>query len=126
MSLQTRLSDLITALGADEKKRHGVVSVATAPSGTLTATSAAKQYNLTAQNAALTIAAPTGSFEDGQELVFRIKDNGTAIAISWNAVFRAVGVTLPTTTVISKVLYVAAKWNAAEAVFDVLAVGQQA
>lgn len=123
MSLQTRLSDLITALGADEKKRHGVVSVSAA--ATLTATSAAKQYNLTAQNAALTVAAPTGSFEDGQELIFRIKDNGTARAISWNAVFRAVGVTLPTTTVISKVLYVAAKWNAAESVFDVLAVGQQ-
>lgn len=124
MSLQTRLADLITALGQDEKRRHGVVTAAA--TATLTATSAAKQYNLTGQNAALTIAAPTGTFADGQDLIFRIKDNGTARAISWNAVFRAVGVTLPTTTVISKVLYVAAKWNAAESVFDVIAVGQQA
>ena len=124
MSLQSRLSDLITALGADEKKNHGVSSVAA--TATLTPTSAIHQWNITAQNAGLTIAAPTGTFADGQDLIIRIKDNGTARAISWNAVFRAVGVTLPTTTVVNKVLYVGAKWNAAESVFDVLAVGQQA
>ena len=123
MSLQTRLADLITAIGSDIKRFHGVVTVAA--TATLTATSAANQYNITGQNAALTIAAPTGTFLDGQGLLFRIKDNGTARAISWNAVFRAVGVTLPTTTVISKVVYVGAKWNAAESVFDVIAVGQQ-
>lgn len=124
MSLQTRLAELITALGADEKKNHGTVT--TASTATLTPTSAAHQYNLTAQAAGLTVAAPTGTFSDGQGLLIRIKDNGTARAISWNAVFRAVGVTLPTTTVVSKVLYVGAKWNAAESVFDVVAVGQQA
>lgn len=124
MSLQTRLSDLITAVGADIKRFHGVVTASS--TATLTPTAAAQQYNITAQSAGLTIAAPTGSFLDGQGLLFRIKDNGTARAITWNGVFRAVGVTLPTTTVISKVLYVGAKWNAAESVFDVLAVGQQA
>lgn len=123
MSLQTRLADLITAIGTDVKKYHGVVTIAS--TAILTPTSAAKQYNITGQTEALTIAAPTGAFDDGQDLLIRIKDNGTARAISWNAVFRAVGVTLPATTVISKVLYVAAKWNAAENVFDVLAVGQQ-
>lgn len=124
MSLQSRLADLITAIGADEKRNHGVVS--TASTATLTATSAANQYNLTAQAAALTVAAPTGTFQDGQGLLFRFKDNGTPRGISWNAVFRAVGVTLPTTTVLSKVLYVGAKWNAAESKFDVIAVGQEA
>ncbi len=124
MSLQTQLAALITALGADEKKNHGAVTVVA--TATLTPTSAAHQYNITGQNGALTVAAPTGTFADGQSLLIRIKDNGTARAISWNAVFRAVGITLPTTTVISKVLYVGAKWNAAESVFDVIAVGQQA
>jgi hypothetical protein len=124
MSLQSRLAELITALGADEKRNHGVVTVAT--TATLTATSAANQYNITGQTGALTVAAPTGTFLDGQGLLFRFKDNGTARAITWNGVFRAVGVTLPTTTVISKVVYVGAKWNAAESVFDVIAVGQQA
>lgn len=124
MSLQSRLSDLITAIGADIKRFHGVVTVAA--TATLTPTSAANQYNITAQNAGLTIAAPTGTFLDGQGLLIRIKDNGTARSINWNGVFRAVGVTLPTTTVINKVLYIGAKWNAAESVFDVIAVGQQA
>lgn len=124
MSLQTRLADLITAIGADIKRFHGVVTVGT--TGNLVATAAANQYNITSQAASLTIDAPTGTFLDGQGLLFRIKDNGTARTISWNAVFRVVGVTLPTTTVISKVLYVGAKWNAAESVFDVIAVGQQA
>lgn len=124
MSLQSRLGDLITAIGVDHKKRYGVVTVAA--TATLTAVADANQYNITGQNAALTIAAPTGIFSDGQGLLIRIKDNGTARAITWNGVFRAVGITLPTTTVVSKVLYIGAKYNAMESVFDVIAVGQQA
>lgn len=124
MSLQANIALLITAIGADIKRLSGVVTVAT--TATLTATAAANQYNITGQNGALTIAAPTGVFLDGQGLLFRIKDNGTARAITWNGVFRAVGVTLPTTTVLSKILYVGAKWNNAESKFDVIAVGQEA
>lgn len=124
MSLQSRLSDLITALGTDYKRFHGVVSNTSL--ATLTPTAANYQYNLTAQAAGLTVAAPTGTPIDGQALMIRIKDNGTARLISWNAAFRAVGVTLPTTTVLGKVVYVGAKWNAAESIWDVLAVGQQA
>jgi hypothetical protein len=41
-----------------------------------------------------------------QKLIIRIKDDGTARAISWGASFEAKGVSLPTTTVISKVLTV--------------------
>ena len=41
-----------------------------------------------------------------QKLIIRIKDDGTARAISWGASFEAKGVSLPTTTVVSKVLTV--------------------
>lgn len=41
-----------------------------------------------------------------QKLIFRIKDNGTARAIAWGAKFVAKGATLPTTTVLSKLLTV--------------------
>lgn len=123
MSLITRLTDLINAIGADIKRFHGIVTVAS--TATLTPTATSNQYNITAQAAALTIAAPTGTFLDGQGLLIRIKDNGTARAISWNAKFRAIGIALPTTTVVSKVLYVGAKYNLAEDIFDVIAVGQQ-
>ena len=47
----------------------------------------------------------------GQVLVFQIKDNGTARAITWGASFTAKGVALPTTTVISKLLTVGFIWN---------------
>lgn len=124
MSLLSHLGDLITAIGADHKRAHGVVS--TASTATLTPAATSHQFNVTAQAGALTVAAPTGTPIDGQSLLIRIKDNGTARAISWNAAYRAVGVTLPTTTVVSKTIYVGAKWNDADDVWDVLAVGQEA
>jgi len=48
----------------------------------------------------------SGTPTNFQTLVFRIKDNGTARAITWGASFEAKGVALPTTTVPSKVLTV--------------------
>jgi hypothetical protein len=68
----------------------------------------------------------TGTPTDGQGLLVRIKDNGTARTIGYHTNIRALGVTLPTTTVISKTLYLGMKWNAADSLWDVLAVGQQA
>tara|TARA_R110000868_G_scaffold94044_1_gene259874 strand:+ start:388 stop:1026 length:639 start_codon:yes stop_codon:yes gene_type:complete len=80
---------------------------------------------LTAQAAALTVAAPTGTLVQGQPLVFRFKDNATARAITWNAVFVPVGVTLPTTTVISKLVYVGCFYNSTSSQWDVTAVVQE-
>lgn len=48
----------------------------------------------------------SGTPTNFQKLIIRIKDNGTARAITWGASFEAKGVPLPTTTVISKVLTV--------------------
>lgn len=48
----------------------------------------------------------SGTPNNFDELMIRIKDNGTARAITWGASFEAKGVALPTTTVISKVLTV--------------------
>lgn len=49
----------------------------------------------------------SGTPTNFQELMIRIKDDGTARAITWGSSFEAKGVALPTTTVISKVLTVA-------------------
>lgn len=83
-------------------------------------------YVLSALAAALTINAPTGTAIDGQELGFRFKDNGTARALTWNAAYRIVGTTLPTTTVISKTVYIRTRYNAEDSVWDVIDVKQQA
>lgn len=84
------------------------------------------QYNFTALAAGLTINAPTGTPVDGNKLVFRILDNGTARALTWNATYTAIGVTLPTTTVVNKTTYVGCIYNANNTRWDVIAVTTQA
>jgi len=75
---------------------------------------------LTAQAAALAIAAPTGTPVQGQRLVLRIKDNGTARAFTWNAIFRAFNVVLPPTTKVSTTLIAVAIYNATDTKWDVV------
>jgi hypothetical protein len=88
--------------------------------------SAFDQYNLTAQAASLTIAAPTGTPVDGNKLIFRLLDNGTARSLTWNATYTIIGVTLPTTTVINKTTYVGCVYNSNNTRWDVVAVTTQA
>ena len=78
---------------------------------------------------AITLAQPSGTPVNGQRLMIRLKDNGTARAITWtttSGAFRAVGVTLPTTTVASKTTYVGCVYNSADSFWDVLASATQA
>jgi hypothetical protein len=111
-------------------KRVTPRSVDIADAATITPTGdTADQYEVTALAQAATIAAPSGTPTDGQKLVLRIKDNGTARALTWtttSGAYRAVGVTLPATTVLSKVLYVGCVYNAQDTFWDVLAVAQLA
>jgi len=78
----------------------------------------------------LTIPADTGTPTDGKTAIFRIVDNGVARTLTWTTGvsqgFRAVGVTLPTTTVANKVLYVGAVYNSNASRWDVLSVAQEA
>jgi hypothetical protein len=95
-------------------------------SATVTPTFSNDQVNITAQAAGLTLANPTGTAVDGWGIVIRIKDNGTARSILYGTQYRAIGVTLPTTTVISKTLYLAMIFNNADTKWDVVAVAQEA
>ena len=83
------------------------------------------QYNVTALAVAATFAAPTGTPTNGQKIIIRIKDNGTARTLAWNAIYRAIGVTLPTTTVLSKTLYCGFVYNSADSKWDCIAVAQE-
>jgi hypothetical protein len=83
------------------------------------------QYNLTAQAAGLTIAAPTGTPVDGNKLLIRILDNGTARALTWNATYTVIGAVLPTTTIVNKTIYVGCIYNANNTRWDVIAVTTQ-
>lgn len=113
-----------TQLKADAKFTPRVNSI----TNTATLTFDVDSYEIvvvTAQSQAITIASPTGTPVHGQAILIRLRDNGTARAITWNAVFAPVGVTLPTTTTASKVTYVAARWNATQSRWDVLSVGRE-
>jgi hypothetical protein len=90
----------------------------------------ADQYNITALAVDATIDIPSGTATAGQRLTIRIKDDGTARALTWTTSgtnsYRIVGTTLPTTTVVSKVLYIGCIYNATDSFWDVVAVAQQA
>ena len=95
-------------------------------SATVTPTSLNDLVKITAQAAGLTIANPTGTMSEGQALMIRIKDNGTAQTIAFGTNYRAIGVTLPTTTTISKTIYLGCIWNDTDTKFDILGVNIQA
>lgn len=83
------------------------------------------QYNVTALAAGATFGAPTGTPTDGQELLIRVKDNGTARTLAWNAIYRAgTDFALPATTVISKTIYVHFTYNAADTKWDATGLSQ--
>tara|TARA_Y100000592_G_scaffold101114_1_gene185640 strand:+ start:22737 stop:24455 length:1719 start_codon:yes stop_codon:yes gene_type:complete len=81
---------------------------------------------LTAMAVNLAIASPTGTPVQGQSLIFRFKDDGSARTLTWNAIFRAIGVTIPTTTTASKLLYVGCKYNSTDTKWDVVSVQEEA
>ena len=91
-------------------------------SATVTPTSTNDVVTITAQAEGLTLANPTGTFLEGQSLIIRIKDNGTARTIGYGSGYRAIGVTLPTTTVINKTTYLGCIWNATDSKLDIIGV----
>jgi hypothetical protein len=103
--------------------RINAISNTTASTATLTPDlSVANFYTVTAQAAAINIANPTGTPLEGQKLIIRLKDNGTARAITFGAQFRAsADLPLPTTTVISKTMYMGFIYNITDVRWDMTA-----
>jgi len=78
-------------------------------------------FTVTAQAEAVTFAAPSGTPTQGQALIIRLKDDGTARALTWNAIFRAGDIALPTTTVLSKTMYCGFIYNSTDSKWDLVA-----
>lgn len=77
---------------------------------------------ITALAAGATFAAPTGTPTQGQQLIIRVKDNGTARSLGWNAIYRAsTDLALPTTTILSKTIYCGFIYNSTDTKWDLLA-----
>ena len=101
-----------------------------ATSGTLTPNGDTTDvFNAFGLTGAITVDTPSGTPVDGQRLMLRFEDNGTGRGITWtgtSGAYRAVGVTLPTTTVASKVTYVGCVYNSNDIFWDAIAVATQA
>lgn len=81
-------------------------------------------FTVTALAGNTVFALPPGSWNDGDKLIIRIKDNSTARALDFvtnSTVWRAGTTTaLPTTTVLGKTLYTAWLYNSASSTFDLV------
>ena len=95
-------------------------------SATVTPTSSNDMVTIIAQAVGLTLANPTGTFAEGQPLMIRIKDNGTAQTIAFGTNYRVVGITLPTTTVAGKYMYLGIMYNNVDSKWDILGLNNQA
>lgn len=95
-------------------------------SATVTPTSDNDLVVITAQATGLTLANPTGAWVQGEALMIRIKDNGTPRSIAYGTNYRAIGVTLPTTTVANKTTYLGIIYNSTDTKWDVIGVTTEA
>lgn len=68
----------------------------------------------------------SGTPVNGQKLIIRIKDDGTARGITWGASFASRGATLPTTTVLGKYQYNGFIWNSTASTWDLVATVNEA
>lgn len=99
----------------------------TASSSTPTPTGDAREnyYDVTALAANATFGAPTGTPANHNSLLIRIKDNGTARTLAFNAIYRAGSdIALPTTTVISETMYLQFIYNGADSTWDFVGLTQ--
>jgi hypothetical protein len=113
----TRTGDVGSA-GTLVRRTTSVASDA-APAPSLVSTDL---YEITALAANTILQAPTGTPSNGQTLMFRIKDNGTARTIAYTSVYRApVEIPFPSTTVVGKWTYLGFIYNGADAKWDLLA-----
>jgi hypothetical protein len=95
----------------------------TTDTGTALDVSTCDIFQVTAQAGALKLNNPSGTPVAGQKLIVRIKDNGTARALTYDTQFRASSdLALPSTTVVNKTLYMGFIYNATDTKWDLLAV----
>lgn len=79
-------------------------------------------YEVTALAANATIGSPGGTPTDGQKIIIRIKDNGTARTLAFNAIYRASSdLALPSTTILSKTMYLGFVYNSTDSKWDFIA-----
>jgi hypothetical protein len=101
----------------------GVTTVTT--TSTIAPDSSDKLYRVTALSEDVTLSAPSGDWEDGQDFVISIVDDSTSRAITVGADYRQIGVTVPSNTTSSKTIYIGMIYNSAISKFDIIGVSEE-
>lgn len=83
-------------------------------------------FTLTALAVNATFITPSGTPANGNKIIIRVKDNGTARTLGWNVIYRAMEFALPTTTVSSKTMYLGFIYNSADTKWDMVAINEEA
>lgn len=102
------------------------VAAATTASGS-TITPSSQVYDVTALAVPATINVPSFTPQNGMSMVLRIKDNGTARALTFASGYSNVsGLDTPTTTVANKLLTIGAIYNSATSKWEIQGINNQA
>ena len=109
-----------TSTGEIKTGGKQVVSVASDTTPNPTGWAYENEYYLTALAGAAEFAAPSGTPVNGNTLLIRIKDDGTARAITWNAIYKGFSQTLPSTTILGKEMYLGFIYNSASSKWDLI------
>jgi len=118
-----RASATQTLTGKRIEPRIVTAASYTTDTGTSLSVATADVFQVTAQSGALKLNNPGGTPVAGQKLIIRIKDDGTARALTYDTQFRAsTDLALPATTVLGKTLYMGFIFNATDTKWDLLAV----
>lgn len=92
-----------------------------------TITPSAQVYDVTALAVTAAVAVPSFAAQNGMSVLIRIKDNGTARALSFASGYTNVsGLDTPTTTVAGKLLTIGAVYNSATSKWEIQGINQQA
>lgn len=117
-----------TKTTTNKRNQPKIVSAAsyTTDTGTALSIATCDEFIITAQAGALKFNNPGGTPAQGEKLIIRIKDDGTARNLTYDTYFRALGVPLPTTTVLGKTLYLGFIYNSTDTKWDLVAGAQEA
>ena len=124
LSTATAASTYITPTGTSTLTNKRVTERVTTVSDSATPTPNSDtddMYIITGLTQTATFGAPTGTPTQGQKIMVRVKDNGTARTLAWNAIYRASSdLSLPTVTVASKTMYLGFIYNSTDSKWDLL------
>ena len=116
------LPNLITSIAASNNRVTSIASSSTIQPNV----DNVDLYIVTALAGNASILAPTGSPQQGQKLILRIKDNGAARTLSWASIYRAIGQALPSATTASKTQYLGFIYNSTDNKWDMVARAEEA